>query len=234
MEKKNKILISLFAIIIIVAGAIVFYYWDQDRKYVKTDDARIEANTVTVSPLISGRITSLNIKEGDMVNADDSLGWQETGTMSTSAGISTNALNSIGSVVVGKSEIIAPISGQIIKLTTEPGEIVSPGQSLAVIADTQDLYISANIEETSINKVKAGQDVEITIDTLNNKKVMGKVEEIGKATASTFSVISTQSSNGSYTKVVQLVPIKIRFPGVNNLNLLPGESVEIKIHILGQ
>lgn len=234
MEKKNKILISLCAIIIIVAGAIVFYYWDQDRKYVKTDDARIEANTVTVSPLISGRITSLNVQEGDMVNADDTLGWQETGTMSTSAGISTNTLNSVGSVTVGKSQIIAPIAGQIIQLTAEPGQVVSPGQSLAVIADTQDLYISANIEETSIGKVKPGEDVEITIDTLNNKKVMGKVEEIGKATTSTFSVISTQSSNGSYTKVVQLVPIKIRFPGINNLNLLPGESVEVKIHILGQ
>ena len=234
MENKNKILITLFAIIIIIAGAITLYYWDQGRKYVKTDDARIEANTVTVSPLISGRITSLKVQEGDTVNADDTLGWQETGTMSTSAGINTSALNPVGSVVVSKSEIFAPIAGQIIKLAAEPGQIVSPGQSLAVIADTQDLYISANIEETSIGKVKPGQDVEITIDTLNNKKVMGKVEEIGKATISTFSVISTQSSNGSFTKVVQLVPVKIRFPGINNLNLLPGESVEIKIHVLGQ
>lgn len=234
MYNKKKILIGLFAIIVVVAGLIAFYYWDQGRKYVKTEDARIEANTVTVSPLISGRITSLKVQEGDYVNAGDTLGWQETGTMATSAGVNTNALNSVGSVAVGKAEITAPISGQIIKLAVEPGQVVSPGQSLAVIADTQDLYVSANIEETSVEKVKRGQNVEITLDALQNKKVVGKVEEIGKATTSTFSVISTQSSNGSFTKVVQLIPVKIRFPGINKLNLLPGMSVEIKIDILGE
>jgi multidrug resistance efflux pump len=62
MANKKKILIGLFAIIFIVAGLIIFYYWDQGHKYVKTDDARIEANTVTVSPLISGRITSLKVQ----------------------------------------------------------------------------------------------------------------------------------------------------------------------------
>jgi multidrug resistance efflux pump len=232
MKDKKKILIVLFAVILVVAGLIVFYYWDQGRRYVKTEDARIEGHIVTVSPLISGRITSLKVQEGDNVNAGDTLGWQETGTMATSAGINTNSLNAVGSVAVGKAEITAPISGQIIKLSVEPGQLVSPGQSVAMIADTQDLYVSANIEETSVKKLKPGQDVEITIDALDHKKVMGKVEEIGKATTSTFAVISTQSSNGSFTKVVQLVPVKIRFPGINQFGLLPGMSVEVKIHLL--
>jgi multidrug resistance efflux pump len=234
MNTKRKILIGLFALIVIVAGLITFHYWDQGRKYVKTEDARIEANTVTVSPLISGRIISLKVKEGDYLEAGDTIAWQETGTMATSAGINTNTLNPIGSVAAGKAEITAPISGEIIKLSAEPGQVVGPGQSLAVMADTQDLFVSANIEETSVGKVKKGQDVEITIDSLQNKKVMGKVEEIGKATTSTFAVIPTQNSNGSFTKVVQLVPVKIRFPGINKLNLLPGMSVEIRIDILGK
>lgn len=234
MNKKNKILIGLLVLIVVVAGAIIYYYWDQGRKFVKTDDAKIAANTVTVSPLISGRITSLKVHEGDSVNAGDTLGWQETGTMATSAGVSATALNSAGSLVAGKAEITAPISGQILKLSAEPGQMVGPGQSLAVIADTNDLYVSANIEETSIEKIKPGQDVEITIDALQNKKAIGKVEEIGKATTSTFAVIPTQSSNGSFTKVVQLVPVKIRFPGINKLSLLPGMSVEVKIHLLGK
>jgi multidrug resistance efflux pump len=231
--KKKKVLLGLLILIVVVAGAIVFYYWDQGRRYVKTEDARISANIVTVSPLISGKITSLKVKEGDFVNAGDTLGWQETGTMASSSAVSTNNLNPVGSVTVGKADITAPISGQIIKLSAVQGQIVSPGQSLAVIADTQDLYVSANIEETAIEKVKVGQDVEISIDALQNKKVMGKVEEIGRATTSTFSVIPTQSSNGSFTKVIQLIPIKIRFPGINKLNLLPGMNAEIKIHILG-
>ncbi len=231
MKNKKKILIGMFVIILVVAGAIILYYWEEGRNYVKTEDARITANTVTVSPLISGRITSLKVREGDFVGAGSTLGWQETSTMATSAGVSINSLNPVGSVAVGKAEITAPISGQIIKLMAEPGQMVGPGQSLAIIADTEDLYVTANIEETSIQRVKPGQDVEISIDALQNKKVLGKVEEIGKATISTFSIISTQSSNGSFTKVVQLIPVKIRFPGINKLDLLPGMSVEVKIHL---
>jgi len=192
MKDKKKILIGLFAIILVVAAFIVLYYWDQGRKYIKTEDARIEGHIVTVSPLISGRITSLKVQEGDMVNAGETIGWQETGTMATSAGINTNSLNAVGSMAVGKAEITAPISGQVIKMSVEPGQLVSPGQSLAVIADTEDLYVSANIEETSVKKIKPGQEVEITIDALDNKKVMGKVEEIGKATTSTFSICECQ------------------------------------------
>lgn len=234
MKNKKKILAGLLLFIVLVAGGIVFYYWEQGRSYVKTEDARITANTVTVSPLISGRVASWKGKEGDQVVAGQNLGWLDTYAIASSAGINPNTLGQTGSIAAGKAEITAPVSGQIIKSSIEPGQMVNAGQSLAVIADTEDMYVSANIEETKINKVKVGQDVEITIDSLQNQVVTGKVEEIGKATTSTFSVISSTSSNGSFTKVVQLIPVKIRFAGINQLALLPGMSVEVKIHIADQ
>lgn len=231
MKNKKKILLALVAVILIVGGIIVYYYWYQNAHYVTTADARISANIVTVTPQIPGRITAWNVAEGDTVKAGANMGWQDTNAVSASNGVNTSALNAVGSLMVSKSEISAPISGQVVKSAAVPGQMASPGQALAMIADTSDLYVSANIEETKIKKVKQGQDVEITIDALNGKKVMGKVEEIGKATLSTFSILPTQSSNGTFTKVTQLLPVKIRFPHAGELGLAPGMSVEIKIDI---
>lgn len=231
MKNKKKILICLVAAILLVAGGIFFYYWYEGSNYISTKDARIAANTVIVTPQISGKITAWNVTEGDQVKAGDSLGAQDTNSMASSSSLSATALNQVGSVAVGKAEITAPISGEVIKSSVEEGQLVSPGQTLAVIADTSDLYVSANIEETKVDKVKPGQIVDISIDALPGRKFTGRVEEIGKATLSTFAVLPTQSSNGNFTKVTQLVPVKIRLPESSKLAIVPGMSVEIKIHI---
>lgn len=222
---------SLAVVILAVAGGIVYYYWFENSNYISTEDARISANIVTVSPQIPGRITVWNVSEGDKVKAGGNLGWQDTNSVAASAGVNASALNQVGSLSVSKAEITAPISGEIIKSSVVQGQMAAPGQALALIADTDDLFVSANIEETKISKVKPGEDVEITIDALNGKKVTGKVEEIGKATLSTFSILPVQSSNGNFTKVTQIIPVKIRFPGANQMELEPGMSVEITIHL---
>ncbi|MHB1651862.1 MAG: HlyD family secretion protein [Desulfitobacteriaceae bacterium] len=231
MKNKKKVLVILLIAILAVAGGIVFYYEYENANYISTDDARIAANIVNVSPQIPGRVTAWNVVEGDKVQAGGNLGWQDTNAVATSAGVNASALNLVGGLTVSKAEIVAPISGEVIKAAVIPGQMVSPGQTLALIADMSDFFVSANIEETKIKKIKPGQDVDITIDALNGKKVIGKVEEIGKATLSTFSILPAQSSNGNFTKVTQLFPVKIRFPGSNQLGLEPGMSVEIKIHV---
>lgn len=231
MKNKKKVLTIMSIVILVVAGGIIFYYWYENAHYVSTEDARVSANIVSVTPQIPGRITAWNVAEGDQVQAGGNLGWQDTNTVATTAGVNASALNQVGSLTVSKAEITAPVSGEVIKSSVVEGQMAGTGTVLAMIADTGDLYVSANIEETKIDRVKPGQDVEVTIDALNGKKVMGKVDEIGKATTSTFSVIPSQSSNGSFTKVTQLIPIKIRFPGINQMGLAPGMSVEIKIHV---
>lgn len=231
--KKKIVLMVLTLLILVGAGGIVYYYWYQDANFVSTKDARISANLINVTPAIAGKITTWNVNEGDSVKVGANLGWQDTGSVATTSGVNTGSLNSLGSLMVNRSEITAPISGEVIKSNVEEGQMVSPGQTLAIIADTQDMYVGANIEETKISQLKVGQNVEISIDSLGGKTVIGKIDEIGKATVSTFSILPSQSSNGSFTKVAQLVPIKIRFPEIKDLALVPGMSVEIKIHIKG-
>lgn len=213
-------------------GACIFgYYWHQNKYYIKTDDSRIAAATIIVSPQITGKITSWTAQEGSIVKAGQTLGRQDTNSVASSSAISVKTLPQTGSMSISKAEIVAPVTGQIIKTAVQEGEIVNPNQTLAIIANTNDIYISANIEENKISRIRIGQPVDITIDSVPGQTFQGKVSEIGQATASTFSIISAQNSSGTFTKVTQLIPIKIRFPIHPDLQLLPGISAEIRIHL---
>jgi len=64
--KSNKVYIPLFMIIALVLGGAVYWYIDYS-KYIKTDDAHVEADNVAISSKMMGRISEEFIKEGDSV-----------------------------------------------------------------------------------------------------------------------------------------------------------------------
>lgn len=216
MSKKRKIImIIIFALMISALGGVGYYYWYNNTYFVTTEDAKVTGDLIKVSPQISGKLLEFNVEEGDSVSQDEILGRQDMGSLPD-----TN---------VDQSIIRAPISGIIIKKVGNVGEIEAAGQSIAMLVDPQKLYISANIEETKLGNIKQGQAVDITIDQISGKKFTGKVKYIGKASNSTFSILPS-STSGTFTKVVQKVPVKIEFDKSNN-QLLPGTNAVVKIHI---
>ncbi len=66
LYRRMRIVIPVF--IIIIAGVAVWWYWYVNlREYNSTDDAYIDANRVSVSTKMLGRITYLAADEGDSV-----------------------------------------------------------------------------------------------------------------------------------------------------------------------
>lgn len=109
--------------------------------------------------------------------------------------------------------------------------MASTSTSLAVVANMNQAYVTANIKEVNINDIKVGQKVDITIDAFPNELFNGKVENIGQSAESVFSLLPAQNSSGSFTKVTQLIPVKISIDGAANMNLMPGMNASIKILI---
>ncbi|HTH14690.1 MAG TPA: hypothetical protein VMB23_09845, partial [Spirochaetia bacterium] len=82
---------------------------------------------------------------------------------------------------------------------------------------------------TSIGRVRVGQKVEMSIDAFPGQTFLGRIETIGRATASTFSLLPSSNSGGNYTKVTQIVPIKIHLLDTKNQTLLVGMNTAIRI-----
>lgn len=111
------------------------------------------------------------------------------------------------------------------------GEVVAPGKTLAWIADPQSLYVTANLEETDLHKVKAGQRAEFTVDSIPGVKFTGRVAEIGQAALSTFSLLPARNTAGNFTKVVQRIPVRISIDDRKGHYFRPGLNVVVKIRV---
>ena len=109
------------------------------------------------------------------------------------------------------------------------GDMVQAGSPIAYAYNLDDLYITANVDEKDVSDVEKGNDVDIKIDG-QNSKVKGKVDEVGKATASSFSLMPSSNSDGNYTKVSQVVPVKISLDSAPSNSVVPGMNAEVSIH----
>jgi multidrug resistance efflux pump len=230
MERRN-IIIIVIAIAVLSIGAIVGWYAYEGARYVATDDARVAADIVSVSPEIVGKLMEWRVKEGDMVARDDVLGRQDLGSALTSGALNPQAMGSVAGVVAEKAVLKAPIGGQVILSTGVVGEMAAPGMSLAMIADTENLYFNANIKEGDITRVKIGQPVDVSVDAIRGRTFHGRVQTIGRATSSTFSLLPAQNSGGNYTKVVQVIPIKVSILDRGSSRLMVGMNSSIKISV---
>jgi membrane fusion protein (multidrug efflux system) len=130
------------------------------------------------------------------------------------------------------TKIIAPVSGIIAKRTVEVGQRVNAGQQMVQIAQIGDLWVTANFKETQLQRMKPGQRVTIHVDAFK-QDFNGKVESMPASTGSISSLLPPENATGNYVKVVQRMPVRIRFdPNQAGLERLrPGMSVDPKVWV---
>lgn len=125
------------------------------------------------------------------------------------------------------TKIVAPVTGVLSKRSVEPGQTVQAGQPLFSIVNLDDIWTTANFKETQLKDMKVGQPAKIKVDAYG-RDYNGTVESIGAATGARFSLLPPENATGNYVKVVQRIPVRIRFDKGQDPNhqLRPGMSAE--------
>jgi membrane fusion protein (multidrug efflux system) len=133
---------------------------------------------------------------------------------------------------LGYCRIAAPVSGVITERSAEVGARISKGQQLFMIVQIDDLWVTADFKETQLARIHPGQHVSIHVDALHDN-FDGTVESMPAVTGSRTSVLPPENATGNYVKVIQRLPVRIRFnKGQKDLEKLrPGMSVEPKVHL---
>src|SRR4029077_15033510 len=99
------------------------------------------------------------------------------------------------------------------------------GQPLMAIIPLENVWVTANFKETQLTDMRAGQRATIKVDAYGGKEFKGRIDSIAAATGARFSVLPPENATGNYVKVVQRVPVRLRFKagqkGLERLGLGP-------------
>jgi multidrug resistance efflux pump len=209
----NKVvLVNIIVLILLLSGGgAAAYYYTQSVNYITTDNAQIDGQPVTISAINTGQLSDWNGEIGKTYNAGEKVG-------SISSGAS-------------RVDITFPVGSTIVQQSAVPNSFVAVGTPLARAYDMTHLSVTANINETDINRIKTGQSVDIHVDAFPGTNLTGKVTKLGLATANTFSMLPTSNTTSNFTKVTQVVPITITLDSYSGLAIVPGMSATVRIHM---
>ena len=142
------------------------------------------------------------------------------------------AARDLAQIDLDNTVVHAPVDGVIGNRQVRVGRLVAPGTSLLDIVPVKDVWVVANFKETQVEHIRPGQRVHITIDGYPNEKLEGVVDSFAPGSGSAFSLLPADNATGNFIRVVQRVPVKIRFKG-NPLTgrLVPGLSARVEIDL---
>lgn len=208
-RKISKQMIIVTAIVALLAGlGIAGYFIYEGNFYYQTDNAKVDTMIYQLTAQATGKLDRLYITQGEVVTAGQMLAHVKNG-----------------------SSIRSPIDGTVIDVKMEVGDYVTSSDVIMVIAKTSDIYITANVEETNILKIHTGQSVTVALDAYG-RSFAGYVEDVNTITSTRLSGSATSfTTSGTYTKVTQLIPVKIKLLDDINLANIIGTNATVKIRI---
>ncbi|MDK1373778.1 MULTISPECIES: HlyD family secretion protein [unclassified Sinorhizobium] len=140
------------------------------------------------------------------------------------------AARDLAQIDLESTVVHAPVGGVIGNRQVRVGRLVAPGVSLLDIVPVDDLWLVANFKETQLENIQPGQRARITIDGYPNGTLEGVVDSFAPGSGSAFSLLPADNATGNFVRVVQRVPVKIRFAS-NPLagRLVPGLSARVTV-----
>jgi len=128
--------------------------------------------------------------------------------------------------------VIAPFDGIVTKRTVQTGQFINAGQALCAVINHREFWVTANFKETQMNRIKAGQQVKISVDAYEGVQLTGVIDSYGGATGARFALVPPDNATGNFIKIAQRFPVRIKLDPQNiREQLYPGLSVFVKVKV---
>jgi len=134
-------------------------------------------------------------------------------------------------ITLSRTRIVAPVAGHIAQKTVAAGNFIQPGQQMMAIVPLQ-MWVTANFKETQLDRMRAGQMVDVSVDACPNADISGHVDSIQRGAGQAFALLPPENATGNFVKVVQRVPVKIVLDNVpEDCPIGPGMSVSPRVRV---
>ena len=133
------------------------------------------------------------------------------------------------------TEVHAPATGVVAQADRlQVGQYVTAATAVLAVVETGESWVEANFKETDLARMRVGEPATITVDAYPDRSFAGEVASIGAGTGSEFSLLPAQNATGNWVKVVQRVPVRIRFTDpTDGVPLRTGLSASVEVELSG-
>lgn len=135
-------------------------------------------------------------------------------------------------ISVQRTSLYAPIDGYIANRRVQAGELLKAGQYLMSVVPLDELWITANLKETRLARIRTGEPVRILAHAYGGDVTYhGRIIGIDPSGGSTFSLFPPNNATGNYIHIVERIPVRISLPPaeLRAHPLRPGMSVSVCI-----
>lgn len=194
MNKKTKLF--FFLLILIMSAALIMLkvrpktnsqetikeinpFSGSIQNIISTTGTVLPKNRLAIRPPVGGRVETILVSEGEKVKVGQALALMS----STERAALLDAARGQGEKKLKYWQeaykpitLLAPIDGEVIVATTQPGQTVTTQDAVVVLSDH--LIVRAQVDETDIGKIKLNQDALISLDAYPDTKIKARIEHI--------------------------------------------------------
>ncbi|MBR1942569.1 HlyD family secretion protein [bacterium] len=108
-----------------------------------------------------------------------------------------------------ENKIVSPINGVITEVTIEEGELVGAGYPIVTVIDDEDCWVTFNLREDLLSKIKNGTEFDVQIPATGKEKIKVKVNYI--SAMGNFATWRATKAKGDFdmkTFEVRAVPVE--------------------------
>ena len=192
---------SIIGIFIVLIAFVGFLFWRLTSGKVSIENSLISAPVIDLSPTTPGILQDIYVKDGDAVTPDMPV------------------------AKVGDEIITAKVSGIVVTVNNQEGQVFSHGQAVVSMVNTDQERVVGKIDEDKgLKDIKVGQPATFTVDAFGTEKFVGVVDEISEISDQTSVVFDISDQ-----RAVQQFDVKVRFDVNQYPQLKDGMSAKITV-----
>ena len=181
----------------------------------------------------AGRLTTLNVKEGDAVKKGELLAtfdrfeqdkkdYERVGVLYKNGGADQQSLEN-AQLAMEDQEVVSPLNGIVLVKSAETGEIIPAGGGVVVVGDPTDQWVKIFVSEDLMHHLSITETATISVDG-SDKTYKGHVSFIADKAEFTPRNVQTPEE-----RVTQTFAIKISVDDADT-NLHAGVAADVKFN----
>ncbi len=183
-QNRKKIIPIVLVVLVALIGGYQGIRWLVNGGNT-TFSGTIETTKIYLGTETGGRVEAVNVGEGAVIQANQLL-------------VEVRRANG------GLERVRAPLNGTVLERLVEPGEVISPGGPLLILADLNRLTLTVYVPEDRYGRIKLGQVCAVYVDSFPNYAFHGTVRYIADQAEFTPRNVQTSDSRKSTVFAVQL------------------------------